>query len=45
MIEHFTRGLNIPVIKNFPYGHGIDHHVLPLGAVCKLDADNRTLEY
>ena len=45
MIMHFSQGLNIPIIKDFPYGHGIDHYVLPLGGQCVLDSRQCTLEY
>lgn len=45
IIEHYTQNLSIPIIRNFPYGHGIDHYVLPLGKKCKIDGENCTLEY
>ena len=45
VIYHFTKNNHIPTIKNFPYGHGIDHHILPLGAWCELNADKCTLKY
>ena len=45
MISHFSNGMNIPIIKEFPYGHGIDHYVLPLGGNCILDSLQCTLEY
>ena len=45
IIAHFSQGRNIPIIKEFPYGHGIDHYVLPLGGHCRLDSFSCTLEY
>ena len=45
IIQYFSEDLNIPIIKHFHYGHGIDHYVLPLGKTCKLNADKCTLEY
>lgn len=45
MINYFAQNLDIPIIKNFPYGHGIDHYILPLGGHCKLNANRCTLEY
>ena len=45
MITHFSQGMNIPIIKEFPYGHGIDHYVLPIGGHCTLDSRQCKLEY
>lgn len=45
IIKYFAQNKNIPIIKNFPYGHGIDHYILPLGGYCKLNATQSTLEY
>ena len=45
IIKYFAQNTNIPIIKDFPYGHGIDHYILPLGGYCKLNANQGTLEY
>ena len=41
--EHFSR-LPIPVVKDFPYGHGVKDTVFPIGAKARLDADNGILQ-
>lgn len=41
--EHFSH-LSIPVVKDFPYGHGVKDTVFPIGAKARLDADNGTLQ-
>lgn len=43
-IAYFCDGLNIPIIKNFTYGHIPSRHVLPIGKLCRLDANNCCLE-
>lgn len=45
VISEFVSGLNIPILKNFPYGHGNSHHILPLGGTVRLDAGKCCLEY
>jgi muramoyltetrapeptide carboxypeptidase len=40
----FLCGLNIPVIKDFNFGHTVSRHVLPLGGEVELDADNGLLK-
>ena len=32
VIDFFAGGLDVPVIKNFPFGHEFDRRLLPLGA-------------
>ena len=32
VIDFFAEGLDVPVIKNFPFGHEFDRRLLPLGA-------------
>jgi muramoyltetrapeptide carboxypeptidase len=38
-------GLEIPVLANFPSGHGSENWVLPMGIRVRLDADNRRLDF
>ena len=45
IIEEFCKNLNIPVIKNFPYGHTPSRTILPIGVPVRLDADNCQLTY
>lgn len=35
--------LQVPIIANFPTGHGPDNWAIPLGAKVKIDADTRTV--
>jgi muramoyltetrapeptide carboxypeptidase len=37
--------LEVPVLANFPSGHGSDNWVLPLGIRVRLDAGNRRLDF
>jgi muramoyltetrapeptide carboxypeptidase len=39
MVADLTAGLTIPIISNFPYGHGDRRLVLPVGVPVELDAD------
>ncbi len=41
--EHFSP-LPIPVVKNFPYGHGIKGTVFPIGAKARLNAGSGSLD-
>ena len=36
--------MGVPVLANFPAGHGPENWALPLGIQVRLDADSRTLE-
>lgn len=44
LIKEFTSTLKIPAISNFPAGHILNNHTLPIGANAALNADERTLE-
>jgi muramoyltetrapeptide carboxypeptidase len=37
--------LNIPVLANFPAGHGANNWALPLGVTVRMDASARTIEF
>jgi muramoyltetrapeptide carboxypeptidase len=37
--------LNIPVLANFPAGHGANNWALPLGITVRMDASTRTVEF
>ena len=39
----FLQGVNIPVVKDFEFGHTKSRYVLPIGAKAKLDAENKEL--
>ena len=41
--EHFSN-LSIPVVKDFPYGHGIKGTIFPIGAKACLNATKGILE-
>ena len=43
LMEHFSL-LHIPVVKGFPYGHGIKGTIFPIGAKAHLDANKGTLD-
>jgi muramoyltetrapeptide carboxypeptidase len=45
VLREFFEPLGIPVLANFPAGHGAGNWVLPLGVRVRLDADNRTLQF
>jgi muramoyltetrapeptide carboxypeptidase len=45
VIRDVLKDLTIPILADFPAGHGKDHWTLPLGAKIKLDADNRTIQF
>ena len=44
-INYFCQKLNIPVIKNFDYGHVPARHILPIGKTIILNADNCTVSF
>ncbi len=44
-IRYFAESLNIPIIKNFPFGHFPSRYILPIGAKVNFDADNCILEF
>jgi len=37
--------LNVPVLANFPSGHGQDNWAIPLGVKVRMDANARTIEF
>ncbi len=44
VINEWAKRLTVPVIKNFPYGHGSNHqYVLPIGGKVRLDANAHSL--
>ena len=44
VINEWSSRLNVPIIKNVPYGHGSNHqYVLPIGGRVKLDANANLL--
>ena len=44
-INYFCQNLNIPVIKNYDYGHVPARHILPIGKTITLNADNCTVSF
>ncbi len=42
--EHFGH-LKIPVVRNFPYNHTLDHIVFPIGQTATLNANDGFLEF
>lgn len=44
VISFFCKDLHIPVIRNFPYGHGRSRYILPCGVPMHLDANNCALK-
>jgi muramoyltetrapeptide carboxypeptidase len=44
IIEFWCKRINVPFIKNFPYGHIKSRYVLPIGQIATLDASNCKLE-
>jgi muramoyltetrapeptide carboxypeptidase len=44
-LRDILASLGIPVLANFPAGHGIENWALPLGAAIQMDADARTIEF
>jgi muramoyltetrapeptide carboxypeptidase len=44
VINEWAKRLTVPVIKNFPYGHGSNYqYVLPIGGKVRLDANAHSL--
>lgn len=39
-INYFCQNLNVPIIKNFAYGHVPARHIMPIGLSVRLDAEN-----
>lgn len=44
VIDFFAKNVNIPIIRNFPYGHTLSHYVLPCGEKVRLNANKCCLE-
>jgi len=44
-IDFFCSELNIPVIKNFAYGHIPARHIMPIGQMIKLNADTCEIDW
>ena len=44
LIKNKTSNLKIPIIYNFPIGHGKNNFAVPIGMKVMLDADNKTLK-
>jgi len=44
IIHDYTHQLNIPIMGNFPYGHGARKFTLPIGANVRLDTNQGTIE-
>jgi muramoyltetrapeptide carboxypeptidase len=44
-LREILSGLQVPIIANFPAGHGPDNWAVPLGAKAKIDADARTVAF
>ncbi len=44
-LKNLLGGLEIPVLANFPAGHGSDNWILPLGTRVCLDAANRRVDF
>lgn len=40
IVDAFIEGLQIPVIKNFPFGHTAARYTLPLGGMAEINADD-----
>lgn len=39
ILTDFVGGLNVPVVKNFAYGHETERHIMPIGGKIRLNAD------
>jgi len=44
-LREILSDLQVPIIANFPAGHGPDNWAVPLGAKVKMDADARTVAF
>jgi muramoyltetrapeptide carboxypeptidase len=44
VIRHYVRDLDIPVVANFPYGHGDIKYTIPVGCTVLLDTEKNTIE-
>lgn len=44
-INYFCQDIKVPVIKNFQYGHIPARHILPIGGIVRLDANNCSISF
>lgn len=44
IISDFVKKIDVPVLKNFAYGHELERHVLPIGGFVCMDADAGLIE-
>lgn len=44
-LERFGKKYNIPVIYCDDFGHGVNHAILPIGNIARLDADKKTMNF
>lgn len=42
-LERFGEKHNVPVMYTDDFGHGRNHAIFPIGAMAKLDADNKQM--
>jgi muramoyltetrapeptide carboxypeptidase len=45
MLHDYTDNLHIPIMANFPYGHGETKYTLPVGLPARLDAAAKTISF
>ena len=45
ILKEMLQPLNIPILANFPAGHGPDNWTLPIGARIQINADARIVEF
>ncbi|HYK90728.1 MAG TPA: LD-carboxypeptidase, partial [Acidobacteriota bacterium] len=44
-LQDIITGLHVPVLANFPAGHGFNNWAIPLGVKVRLNADGQSLEF
>jgi muramoyltetrapeptide carboxypeptidase len=44
-LRDILTGLRVPIIANFPAGHGRNHWAIPLGTKVRINADMRSIEF
>ena len=45
VLRDLVNDLGVPVLANFPGGHGIDNWALPLGLPIRMDADQKRIQF
>jgi muramoyltetrapeptide carboxypeptidase len=45
ILREFVERIGVPVLADFPAGHGRENWVLPLGAKIRMDAEARRIEF